>query len=518
MGEPSKTPEINQRTLADFEELQRKLVPLWHEIGRSDPGGPVQPNNTIVVLPSLSIDLDIPITVQQAYEERFLFMLFLLRQPRIRIVYITSMSIRPEIIDYYLATLPGVIITNARKRLFLVSPDDGSHKPLTQKLLERPRLIEYIRSFIPDPDQAHIVPFNTTDLERAFAVRLGLPMYAPDPGCFAFGTKSGGRRVFAEENVAHPAGAENLFSEEQIIEAILGMRRIRPDLRELIIKLNQGVGGTGNAVISLDSAPPSGDSSEREQIARCLTAMQFELEDVSYEPYLAKIVEHGAIIEEFISGEAYSSPSAQLRVTPMGEVEMLSTHDQMLGGPSGQSYLGARFPARPEYSWLIMREAIKIGRRLAKEGVVGRFAVDFVVVRSASGKWDPYAIEINLRKGGTTAPFLTLQYLTDGVYDAREGVFITARGHEKCYVSSDHVESAAYTVFTASDLFDILCRHRLHFDHTNQTGVVLHMISGVGGLGQFGVTAIHDTLEDAEALYNQLLAILDREAQAWAQS
>ena len=37
-------------------------------------------------------------------------------------------------------------------------------------------------------------------------------------------------------------------------------------------------------------------------------------------------------------------------------------------------------------------------------------ALDFVVVRS-NGKWEPYAIEINLRKGGTTHPFLTLQFL-----------------------------------------------------------------------------------------------------------
>jgi hypothetical protein len=31
-------------------------------------------------------------------------------------------------------------------------------------------------------------------------------------------------------------------------------------------------------------------------------------------------------------------------VTPTGEVEIVSTHDQLLGGPSGQSYLGCRFP------------------------------------------------------------------------------------------------------------------------------------------------------------------------------
>jgi hypothetical protein len=37
----------------------------------------------------------------------------------------------------------------------------------------------------------------------------------------------------------------------------------------------------------------------------------------------------------------------QLRITPDGRVELLSTHDQLLGGPSGQSYLGCMFPADP---------------------------------------------------------------------------------------------------------------------------------------------------------------------------
>ena len=49
--------------------------------------------------------------------------------------------------------------------------------------------------------------------------------------------------------------------------------------------------------------------------------------------------------------------------------------------------------------------------------MIGRFAVDFVTVQDDGGSWTAYAIELNLRKGGTTHPFLTLQFLTDGQYD-----------------------------------------------------------------------------------------------------
>src|SRR5262249_37396117 len=149
-----------------------------------------------------------------------------------------------------------------------------------------------------------------------------------------------------------------------------------------------------------------------------LPHMRFEMTALAYPRFLEKLAQQKGIVEERIEASEIRSPSVQLRVTPLGEVELLSTHDQMLGGESGQSYLGCRFPADEASATLISREAAKIGRRLAKEGVLGRFALDFVVARDGGGPWKPYAIEINLRKGGTTHPFLTLQFLTDGAYDS----------------------------------------------------------------------------------------------------
>src|SRR5437868_10716785 len=88
-----------------------------------------------------------------------------------------------------------------------------------------------------------------------------------------------------------------------------------------------------------------------------------------------KLQERKGVVEERIMGEEFRSPSVQPRITPLGAVELLSTHDQLLGGPTGQSYLGCVFPADTGYAALITREAAKIGRRLAKEGVIGRFAL-----------------------------------------------------------------------------------------------------------------------------------------------
>src|SRR5882724_2090153 len=491
-----------------FDQLQKKLVPLWKSIERLN-----QDPQTIVVVPSMSIDAIGSGAVMQAYEERFLFLLLLLRQPRARLIYVTSQTILPSIIDYYLDLLPGVIPSHARQRLFLISPMDGSVRPLSDKLLERPRLIQRIRSLIMDPDRAHLVPFNTTSREKELALRLGIPMYGADPKFFPLGTKSGCRKIFMEEDVPHPLGHENLGSKEEVIEAIMQMRARKPSIKQVLVKLNEGVSGEGNALVDLKGLPSPGDAKEPAAIDERLKRMQFELKETAYDGYMKKLGERKGIVEERIMGDEFRSPSVQLRITPLGAVELLSTHDQLLGGPSGQSYLGCAFPADTGYAGLITREAAKIGKRLAKEGVIGRFALDFVVVRS-NGKWEPYAIEINLRKGGTTHPFLTLQFLTDGTYDPNAGIFTAPNGQQKFFVASDHVESPAYRTLTPDDLFDIVVRHNLHFGQTRQTGVVFHMMSALGELGRTGLTAVGNSRDEAKALYERAIAVLDQETRS----
>jgi hypothetical protein len=504
----------------EFDQLQRKLVPLWKSIERFN-----QDPQTIVVVPSMSIDAVKSGAVMQAYEERFLFLLLLLRQPRARLIYVTSQTILPSIIDYYLDLLPGVIPSHARQRLFLPSPMDGSVRPLSEKLLERPRLIERIRSLIMDPDRAHLVPFNTTNREKELALRLGIPMYGADPKFFHLGTKSGCRKIFIDENVPHPLGHENIGSKEDLLEAIAQMRAKKPSIQQVLVKLNEGVSGEGNAVIDLTGLPspfakatadrPVAGSADRggdkAKLEERLRGMKFESERVTFDSYMKKLQERQGVVEERIMGDEFRSPSVQLRITPLGKVELLSTHDQLLGGPSGQSYLGCVFPADTAYAGLITQQAAKVGRRLAKEGVIGRFALDFVVVRSKNKKWDPYAIEINLRKGGTTHPFLTLQFLTDGSYNPETGIFTAPNGQQKFFVASDHVESPRYRTLTPDDLFDIVVRHNLHFGQTRQTGVVFHMMSALGELGRTGLTAVGNSHEDAKATYERAVAVLNEE-------
>ncbi|HWH99657.1 MAG TPA: peptide ligase PGM1-related protein, partial [Propionibacteriaceae bacterium] len=146
------------------------------------------------------------------------------------------------------------------------------------------------------------------------------------------------------------------------------------------------------------------------------------------------------------------------------------------------------------------------------EGALGRFAVDFVVKRDAAGRWSAYAIELNLRKGGTTHPFLTLQFLTDGSYDGASGRFLLPGGEQRHLVATDHFESSELRALVVEDLFDIVARHGLHFDQSRQTGVVFHMISSLTEHGRIGLTAVGQSPEEAMRIYEDARQVLFAEA------
>jgi PGM1 C-terminal domain len=220
----------------------------------------------------------------------------------------------------------------------------------------------------------------------------------------------------------------------------------------------------------------------------------------------------GGIVEVFIEGDIKMSPSAQCVINPDKRIDIVSTHDQLLGGDDGQIFIGAIFPADQAYNVSLAAEARKIAKTLAEKGALGRFAVDFISVKQRDGSWKHYAIEINLRKGGTTHPFLMLQFLTDGKYHDDTGEFITASGNKRCYFASDNVISDQYKGLTPVDLIDIAMFHSLMFDGATQEGVMFHLVGALSEFGKVGVVCIGSTHERAKAYYDRVVEVLNLES------
>lgn len=497
---------------ARFAELQKRMdtVELASRAGEA---------RTLVVIPSRTIDdWQESAAKTQAYEQRLLCTLLELRDPGVQVTYVTSSPIAPSIVDYYLSLLPPRVRRSARTRLTLVALGEHDARPLSAKLLERPDLLRRLRRSFSVAPACHLVPYNTTCLERDLALALDIPMYGADPRLAHLGTKSGCRELFAQAGVPHPLGVEAISSTAEAVEAIIRLRAAKPELSRLVLKCNEGVSGEGNAIIDLSHLSPPGDVDEAEVLSRRLMNIAPEAPGVTAGEFLARFSQHGGIVEEWISAAELQSPSVQLQVTPLGEVRLLSTHDQILGGPNGQAYLGCRFPAAPSYAPAISALARRVGERLAEVGVIGRFAIDFVVARDGRGSWQPFAIELNLRKGGTTHPYETLAYLTGGTYDAELGSFVTPTGERKHYVATDHMEASELCALGCHGVLAQARRRDLRFDPLTRTGVIFHMLSSVDELGRCGFTAIANDAEGADELYRGTATTLIDEAKLQASS
>ncbi len=467
---------------------------------------------TVVIIPSLSMDIEIlsKISGINHYEERMLCMLMLLRMPRTHVIYVTSQTIDPVIIDYYLHMLPGITGYHAQKRLTLLSCHDFSPKPLSQKILERPRLINRIKEYIHPEHEVHMSCFNVTELERKLAVQLGIPIYGCDPDLYDLGSKSNGRKIFRECGLNVPPGIEDLHTEEDIINALVILKRQNPALRKAVVKVNDGFSGDGNAVFPYKGSDHATDLKEW-IIENLSSKLKLVADDLSYEMFLEKYRAMGGIVEEFVEGEPKESPSVQCRVTPLAKCEIISTHDQELGGESGQVYIGAHFPASSAYAVELGVMGRKVAEALRDKGVLGRFAVDFISVKNENG-WTHYPIEINLRKGGTTHPFLMLQFLTNGVYKEDEGVYYTAKDNlVRYYFCSDNLKSEKYKGLSPHDLIDIAMVNDLHYDGTSQEGVMFHLIGALSQFGKLGVVCVAGTPQKAREFYARIVEVLEKE-------
>lgn len=471
----------------EFEILQKEhLEAAW----RADLTGSTTPH-VMVGLPSYSVDRSLYEHYGDrvpALENRYLYGVLRSRDRYTRVVYPSSLPVRPDVLDGYLALLDGTSPDTVLARSMLVSPDDTTPRSLAEKLLDRGDLIDAIRAFIGD-EPAVIEPWNVTDCEAALAVALRAPLHGTDPGLRTIATKSNGRRLLRDAGVPVPDGVEDVRTPADVARAVTTLRRRNPDLRSVVVKLDDSVAGDGNVVLSLDPPPDA-------------AAVEAALPE-----WYRDLLCAGGAVEERIAGEDFRSPSAQATITPTGEIIVLATHEQRLGGDNGQVYEGCSFPADAEYAPLLARYAESTGRGLAVLGACGRFAVDFVVCRRA-GDWSVHAIEINLRKGGTTHPYGVTRLVVGGGYDAPSATYRDAHGRPVHYGATDNLVDPAWLGRSPVDVRRMLAEAGALYDHATGEGVIPHLLDCLAVDGRMGYTAIARTPEAVGELEERLVAAL----------
>jgi len=477
--------------------LERRLGPA---LAANRPGSDV--DHVVIALPSYSVSESLMSHYGDripSLEHRYLgATLIPARIPSCELIYISTRRPEQVAIDYYPSLLPPDLRSATEGRIRIIEWNDGTPRSVAAQLVHRPDLVAGLRGIIGDRP-ALIEPWNVTQHEVDLALALGVPINGTRPELRPIGFKSAGRRLFAEAGVPVPLGREDVRTVEDVIEAVRSIRAEHPGAPGVVVKHDDSGAGDGNIVIDLQPLDASDDPAT--WLRRTVEALpEWYLRDLAL----------GGIVEERIAGTRFTSPSAQADILPSGEVVVLATHEQVLGGESAQVYLGCRFPADPGYAPRLASYAQAVGGRLARLGALGRFSVDFVAAGDRDGDWRLYALEVNLRKGGTTHPYSALRNLVPGAYVPADGRWVTtADGSPRAYSATDNLVDPAWRGLPAADAIHAVDRAGLRFDHRTRTGVVLHMLSGLAIDGRLGLTAIGTDPDAARDLHEGTRAALD---------
>jgi hypothetical protein len=467
------------------------------------PGSTV--DHVVVALPSYSMSerlMTLYASRLAALEHRFLMgALQTARIPGAHVVLVASADPSDVVLDYYARLARPDCPDAARSHLSCLVVHDPRPRSVASKLLDRPDLIADLRERI-GSRPALVEAWNVTADEVAVALALDVPVNGTHPALWKLGFKSAGRRLFRLAGVPVPPGVEDVRDRAGVAAAIAIIRKRRPDLERVVVKVDDSGSGEGNWVVAT-----------RDASGWPLPVAWLRSNALAGAPsWFTSDLASGGVVEELVTGRHVSSPSAQADIRPDGEIRLLATHEQVLGGDSGQVFTGCRFPADAAYAADLARHVGAVAQLLARAGAVGRVAVDFVAVRRPDG-WALHALDLNLRKGGTTYPFAALRHLVPGTYDAIAARWVASSdGGPRCYRSSDAVVRPSWTGMDPATAISAVATAGLSFRHDSGTGVVLHMMSALGVDGRIGVTAIGRTETEAEHLFAAVPHALDAAA------
>ena len=539
-----------------FRSIQRSIS-CFSENYRDDS------TKTIVVVPSLDLDtkeLKRMCDCIECYEDRQLFYLLMAKDPLVRIIYLTSNDVNESVVHYYLSLCQDedCDMHDMLSRVFTISvPSKQKYIPLSEKIYQDSNLVNFIKCLIqrknPSPnDSAGLCVFTGSDSVENLSNELGIRLLEASVDHLYYGTKQGSREVFAKCGIPHPAGTPSIHDDDLLTYGesqgednnhfahkhrcirsshalAIGIARqiiihnVCP--RKWMVKLNQGFSGKGNASIDLtrfqDCSNFSSTHNTEEDVLHLASFIDKEfvlglryedpkmtwLGDEEHNGFQTQIERLGVIAEAFIEGEVPSSPSIQAIIEPASlggkrgrRVSIVSTHEQLL---DGQVYNGCINPASEQYRSEIMEMGLKVGKYLANRGVVGHFSCDFLATQKPNGGHNLYAVEINLRTGGTTHPEATLALLVGGCI-ASDGIFHTNDNEERTYIATD-----CHSIKPCSE--NILIRaiecntnplaRKIRWNKTERVGVVFHLFK-FASRGRIGFTAIGRDKEESQQLFD----------------
>lgn len=458
---------------------------------------------TLLVVPSFNAD---PRTLAgiaglESWPERQLIDLRALQQPDLNCIVITPVPLSAICLEAVLELMPAMPTQLLRSRVQCISLNDRSLQGLSEKLLARPQLLDQLQKCL--GPGSWLSAYAIGPAEEALAARLDLRFEGTPSALAYWGSKSGSAALFQELGLPHPRTTGLCRSLAELAEALEELLLDHPAIQAVVVKLNRMAGGRGNAPLPLDPGRWRQLSKGRRRAELLLAIEQLAM---PLPHWRDELLSQGAIAQELITGERLHSPSVQLSIRSEGEVELISTHEQCLGGLHRQSFEGCCFPARSCYRQALMAAGRQVGQALAAKGCRGPVLIDWLAERLPSG-WRLWGMEINLRKGGTTHPFQLAAMATGAQLDADTGDLLSRDGHPIVYEACDSWSMPQWQGLLPEQWLEAVVQRQLYFNPTERRGCIPHRLGALSEHGLLGVTAIGRSRRDAAWQMRQLQTV-----------
>nr|XP_015198584.1 PREDICTED: IQ domain-containing protein H isoform X2 [Lepisosteus oculatus] len=443
-----------QRHLENFRSRAEHLAANWKHIRSS--------RRSIIHIPSLGRSQPLRFSLKDLDMQQGtqLGRLCDVRDENVEVIYVSPVALGEEMQQYYSRLLglqgavtkaePGDTPTPSVQRFTILTPDALGYFPthsmcLSTLLKYSPRTLRRIKNLIRGKP-AYIVggALHADDLDVADT--LGVPILGPEPALAElYSTKSGSRRVFSSAGVALPPGHGDIYTLQQLYDALSQLITDHLEVERWLLKVDSEFGGRGTAFCDVSHmscyawalkefrryGPDRWSHAwAQEQV---LLKVQEELPSLlarhaqpvntshypTWDNFLQHFLREGGVVEAYPPSDSVTCLTVDMLIEPNGEVSMLSCGDQ-IHGSSVLKAMGSSVPQASVCPDTLHAICTHIARACHQRGVIGHFSVDLATfLHPRTLEQQVWAIDLDLCYSDQLAMTQLLLMMTGGRLDCR---------------------------------------------------------------------------------------------------
>ncbi|XP_041795442.1 IQ motif-containing protein H [Chelmon rostratus] len=492
-----------------------------------------------------------------------------IRDKNVEVIYVCPRHLEEDILHYYTSLLKcdgatdgadtgATQASSSVRRFVILTPEAVDYFPthnmcLSTLLKYSPRTLKRIRNLI-QGKQTYIVGGVAHVDDLAVADELGVPVLAPEPAIAQlYGTKSGGRRIFAGAEVDVSPGQGDIYSLNQLHETLAELIAQNIGVQRWLFKMDSEHRGHGTAYCDICHlschnwalkeyhryGPELWNTKwiQESVLLRYLDeipewlARHARPAKASFYPswacFLKTFLRQGGVVEAYPPSDSVTCLTVDLLLEPGGEVTMLSCGDQLHGSCQLET-IGSTVPQTSVHPETLHSICMRVGQFCLQRLIVGYVSVDLTTfLNHNTMEQKVWAIDLDFTYSDQLAMTQMLLMMTRGTLNGRTSC-LEVPVREKCCehqiaakppvvnryaVIGSHLSHSNLSMLYHNVFFKMCKAHGIGFNRKMQQGTVFAVYDSSERC-RIGMIAVSEDLQGALVTFARNLSVIHQEISA----